>query len=89
MIFHGYDFVLFADLYSFTRSTMWIIFSSSAILLAPVLFEVERAQMVEVQRSQQKQVRFSQFKQRLFDRIRLLIVPTPGHDIDNSVHGNL
>uniref|UniRef100_A0A0A9Y9P7 Mitochondrial import receptor subunit TOM22 homolog n=2 Tax=Lygus hesperus TaxID=30085 RepID=A0A0A9Y9P7_LYGHE len=44
------------NLYSFTRSTMWIIFSSSAILLAPVLFEVERAQMVEVQKSQQKQV---------------------------------
>ncbi|BES97998.1 Mitochondrial import receptor subunit Tom22 [Nesidiocoris tenuis] len=43
-------------LYSFTRSAAWIIFSSSTILLAPVLFEVERAQVEEAQRSQQKQV---------------------------------
>ena len=35
---------------------MWIVFSSSVILFAPLIFEIERAQMEEVQRSQQKQV---------------------------------
>ncbi|XP_014240551.1 mitochondrial import receptor subunit TOM22 homolog isoform X2 [Cimex lectularius] len=43
-------------LYSLSRTTLWIFFSSSAILFAPVLFEVERAQVEEAQRTQQKQV---------------------------------
>lgn len=43
-------------LYSFSRVATWLFFSSSVILFAPVLFEVERAQMQEMQRSQQKQV---------------------------------
>ncbi|XP_073985505.1 translocase of outer mitochondrial membrane 22 homolog mge isoform X1 [Rhodnius prolixus] len=43
-------------LYSFTRTSLWIFFSSSAILLAPVMFEIERAQVEEAQKSQQKQV---------------------------------
>ncbi|XP_014280894.1 mitochondrial import receptor subunit TOM22 homolog isoform X1 [Halyomorpha halys] len=43
------------SLYSFARTSMWIIFSSSAILLAPVMFEVERAQVEEAQRSEQRQ----------------------------------
>ncbi|KAK2582646.1 hypothetical protein KPH14_004925 [Odynerus spinipes] len=43
-------------LYSFSCSATWLLFSSSAILFAPVFFEVERAQMEEVQRAQQKQV---------------------------------
>ncbi|KAG7204238.1 hypothetical protein KM043_002066 [Ampulex compressa] len=43
-------------LYSFSCSATWLFFSSSAILFAPIVFEVERAQMEEVQRSQQKQV---------------------------------
>lgn len=43
-------------LYSFTCSASWIFFTSSMILFAPVVFEVERAQMEEMQRSQQKQV---------------------------------
>lgn len=43
-------------LYSFSRSAFWVIFSSSLILFAPVLLEVERAQMEEQQRNQTKQV---------------------------------
>jgi len=43
-------------LYSFGRSASWIIFSSSAILFAPIIFEVERAQMEEMQRQQQRQI---------------------------------
>ncbi|XP_076166086.1 translocase of outer mitochondrial membrane 22 homolog mge [Ptiloglossa arizonensis] len=43
-------------LYSFSCSAAWLFFSSSAILFAPILFEIERAQMEEVQRTQQKQV---------------------------------
>lgn len=43
-------------LYAFSCSATWLLFSSSAILFAPVFFEVERAQMEEAQRAQQKQV---------------------------------
>lgn len=43
--------------YKFTCSASWIFFTSAMILFAPVVFEVERAQMEEQQRSQQKQVR--------------------------------
>ncbi|XP_076667472.1 translocase of outer mitochondrial membrane 22 homolog mge [Andrena cerasifolii] len=43
-------------LYVFSCSAAWLFFSSSAILFAPILFEIERAQMEEVQRTQQKQV---------------------------------
>ncbi|XP_033328078.1 translocase of outer mitochondrial membrane 22 homolog mge [Megalopta genalis] len=43
-------------LYAFSCSTAWLFFSSSAILFAPILFEIERAQMEEAQRTQQKQV---------------------------------
>ncbi|XP_053984170.1 mitochondrial import receptor subunit TOM22 homolog [Hylaeus anthracinus] len=43
-------------LYGFSCSAAWLFFSSSAILFAPILFEMERAQMEEVQRTQQKQV---------------------------------
>ena len=35
---------------------MWVVASSSVILFAPVIFEVERAQMAEMEKSQQKQV---------------------------------
>lgn len=42
--------------YSFSRSAIWVIFSTSIILFAPVIFEVERAQMEEMQKNQQKQV---------------------------------
>lgn len=44
-----------AGLYSFTRASAWIFFSSSAILIAPLMFEVERAQYEEAQKSQQRQ----------------------------------
>ncbi|XP_057668874.1 mitochondrial import receptor subunit TOM22 homolog isoform X2 [Diorhabda carinulata] len=42
--------------YSFSRSATWVIFSTSIILFAPVIFEVERAQMEEMQKNQQKQL---------------------------------
>ncbi|XP_063216472.1 mitochondrial import receptor subunit TOM22 homolog isoform X2 [Bacillus rossius redtenbacheri] len=42
--------------YGFACSAAWVVFSSSIILFAPLIFEVERAQMEEAQRSQQKQV---------------------------------
>ncbi|CAH1984889.1 unnamed protein product [Acanthoscelides obtectus] len=42
--------------YNFSRSAMWIVFSSSIILFAPVIFEVEKAQMEEMQKNQQKQM---------------------------------
>lgn len=43
-------------IYSFSCNASWIIFSSSIILFAPVIFETERAQMEEMKKSQQKQV---------------------------------
>lgn len=46
----------FKSLYGFSRMALWLFFSSSVLLFAPVIIEVERAQMEEVQRSQQKQV---------------------------------
>ncbi|XP_038220746.1 mitochondrial import receptor subunit TOM22 homolog [Zerene cesonia] len=44
------------NLYQLSRSLVWIVASSSVILFAPVIFEVERAQVEEMQKSQQKQV---------------------------------
>ncbi|XP_058463102.1 mitochondrial import receptor subunit TOM22 homolog [Malaya genurostris] len=43
-------------LYKLTCNASWIFFTSSMILFAPVVFEVERAQMEEMQKTQQKQV---------------------------------
>ncbi|XP_033231111.1 mitochondrial import receptor subunit TOM22 homolog [Belonocnema kinseyi] len=43
-------------LYSVSCTLTWFFFSTSAILVAPVLFEVERAQMDEAQRAQRNQV---------------------------------
>merc|ERR1712136_289266 len=43
-------------LFSFARSASWIVFSTSAILFAPIIFEVERAQMEEMQKQQQRQI---------------------------------
>ncbi|CAH1101667.1 unnamed protein product [Psylliodes chrysocephalus] len=43
-------------LYSFSRNALWVVFSTSIILFAPVVFEVERAQMEEMQKNQQKQL---------------------------------
>lgn len=42
--------------YGFSRGAAWVVFSTSIILFAPVIFEVERANMEEMQRNQQKQV---------------------------------
>lgn len=44
------------NLYQLSRTVVWIVASSSVILFAPVIFEVERAQVEEMQKSQQKQV---------------------------------
>lgn len=44
------------SLYKFTCNASWIFFTTSMILFAPVIFEVERAQMDERQKMQQKQV---------------------------------
>ncbi|XP_017775992.1 PREDICTED: mitochondrial import receptor subunit TOM22 homolog [Nicrophorus vespilloides] len=44
------------NLYNFSRNALWIVFSTSIILFAPVIFEVERAQLEELQRNQQKQL---------------------------------
>lgn len=46
------------SLYGLSRSVMWVVASSSVILFAPVIFEVERAQVAEMEKSQQKQVRY-------------------------------
>ncbi|XP_044732572.1 mitochondrial import receptor subunit TOM22 homolog isoform X2 [Chrysoperla carnea] len=42
--------------YSFSRSALWIFFSSSIILFAPILMECERVQVEDMQRNQQKQM---------------------------------
>ncbi|CAN7942447.1 unnamed protein product [Ixodes hexagonus] len=42
--------------YGFSRAALWVLFSSSAILFAPVIFEVERLQMEELSRQQQRQI---------------------------------
>ncbi|KAL1140272.1 hypothetical protein AAG570_000204 [Ranatra chinensis] len=58
------------NMYNISRTGMWIFFSSSAILFAPVLFEVERAQFEEAQRSQQKQVSIVLLVQYTFAHIK-------------------
>ncbi|KAK0174707.1 hypothetical protein PV327_010444 [Microctonus hyperodae] len=44
------------SLYNLSCSATWVLFSTSAILFAPMIIEIERAQMEEMQRTQQKQV---------------------------------
>lgn len=51
-----YTFGSARGLYGFGRSAFWIIFSSSTILFAPVIFELERLQMEEMSRQQQRQI---------------------------------
>ncbi|CAH0382788.1 unnamed protein product [Bemisia tabaci] len=46
---------LVKTLYHYSRLSAWIFFSSSTILVAPIIFEIERCQMEEVQKYQQKQ----------------------------------
>lgn len=50
-----YEYI-FVGLYTYSCSATWLIFSSSTILFAPIIFEMERAQMEDMQRTQQKQV---------------------------------
>lgn len=57
----AYDLLHFSwgsvqGLYGFGRSALWVIFASSAILFAPVIFELERLQMDEMSRQQQRQI---------------------------------
>lgn len=42
--------------YSFGRSAFWVFFSSATILVAPIIFEMERLQMDEMQKQQQRQI---------------------------------
>lgn len=51
-----YTFGSVRGLYGFGRAAFWIFFSSSAILFAPVIFELERLQMEEMSRQQQRQI---------------------------------
>ncbi|XP_025836370.1 mitochondrial import receptor subunit TOM22 homolog [Agrilus planipennis] len=44
------------SLFNFSRNVIWIVVTSSLILFAPVIIEVERLQMEEAQRSQHKQM---------------------------------
>src|SRR2546428_11349775 len=43
-------------LFSISRSVVWVGFSSATLLVVPVAFEIERAQMDEMQKQQQRQV---------------------------------
>lgn len=43
-------------LYQATCIASWVVFTSSIVLFAPVVFETERAQMDEMQKTQAKQV---------------------------------
>jgi len=42
--------------YEYSRSITWIVFASSSLMFAPVLFEMERHQMEEMQKMQQRQM---------------------------------
>jgi import receptor subunit TOM22 len=46
-------------LYGLSGSALWVLFTSSAILLAPLALELERSQMEEYSRQQQRQVFFT------------------------------
>ncbi|KAK0174709.1 hypothetical protein PV327_010446 [Microctonus hyperodae] len=46
----------FKSLYNLSCLATWTLFSSSAILFAPMIIEVERSHVQESQRNQQKQV---------------------------------
>jgi mitochondrial import receptor subunit TOM22 len=48
--------VLVAGAYSVLRAASWLLFSSSVILFAPVIFESERVQVEEMQKQQNRQV---------------------------------
>jgi import receptor subunit TOM22 len=50
------EIMFLVETYSFGRASTWIVFSSSIILAAPVLFEVERFQMEEMSKMQQRQM---------------------------------
>lgn len=45
--------------YGFSRSTLWVFFSSAVLLVAPVTIEMERSQMEEMSKQQQRQVNYS------------------------------
>jgi len=43
-------------LYGFSCSALWVVFTSSAVLLAPLALEMERSQMEEFNKQQQRQI---------------------------------
>ncbi|XP_071443598.1 mitochondrial import receptor subunit TOM22 homolog [Hetaerina americana] len=43
-------------LYKLSCNASWVFFTSSAILFAPVIIEIERSQMEEMQKQQQRQI---------------------------------
>jgi import receptor subunit TOM22 len=48
-------------LYGLSRSAAWITFSSSLILFAPLVFEIERVRVQESQKQHQRQVSYVTF----------------------------
>ena len=44
------------NLYGFSRSALWVLFTSSVVLMAPLALEMERSQMEEFSKQQQRQV---------------------------------
>jgi len=44
------------SLYGFGRSALWVLFTSSVVLLAPLALEMERSQMEEMSKQQQRQI---------------------------------
>ncbi|KAK2714642.1 uncharacterized protein LOC136039849 [Artemia franciscana] len=43
-------------LYQLTRKISWVVFTTAAILFAPIAFEVERGQMLEMEKQQQRAI---------------------------------
>jgi len=46
----------FKQLYGFSRSALWVVFTSSVVLLAPLALEMERSQLDEMSKQQQRQI---------------------------------
>jgi len=44
------------QLYGFSRSALWVLFTSSVVLLAPLALEMERSQLDEMSKQQQRQI---------------------------------
>ncbi|CAG2100338.1 unnamed protein product [Medioppia subpectinata] len=44
------------QLYGFSRSALWVLFTSGVVLLAPLALEMERSQLDELSKQQQRQI---------------------------------